>query len=300
MMQVGDFITKHCKVLLESKRRAMAYAVIFAILPFTSWLSIALVSLVTLRKGARSGFDVLLPALVIHSVPLMMLIPASSALINALLAYFPCYFAALSLRKTEKWQMAFGVLFIQAFLGCLVIQLLTPELIVDQFNQFKAILMQYHELVDTTLFDMNSLVLAQLFFGIQILSIIVSSIISLIFARTTQAKIFLPGGFRNELMTFRSGRFSFLVFVGILLASYYEIPIAINVLPMVLCYFLASGLGLVYFICVNKNQFKIFVLLMLLMFLRPTVVLCTYIVIGSLDSIFNFRAYLPSRVRESI
>lgn len=299
-MQVGNFITKHCKELLESKRRAIVFAVIFAILPFTSWLSVALVSLVTLRKGARSGFDVLLPALVIHSVPLMMFIPGSSALINALIAYFPCYFAAWGLRTTKKWQIAFGVFFIQAFLGCLAIQFLTPELIVDQFNQFKTIMMQYHELVDATLFDMNSLVLAQLFFGIQILSIIVASLISLTFARTVQAKIFLPGGFRDEIMTFRSGRFSFLVFLGVLLASYYEFSIAINVLPIMLSYFLASGLVLVYFICVNKNQFKLFVLLMLLMFLRPTVVLCTYIVIGSLDSIFNFRAYLPSRARESI
>ena len=54
-------------------------------------------------------------------------------------------------------------------------------------------------------------------FGIQILSIIVSAMISLMFARSMQAKLFIPDGFRNELMAFRSGRFSFLVFVGILL-----------------------------------------------------------------------------------
>src|SRR5689334_22870469 len=148
MMQVGNFITKQCKLLLESKRHSIIYAVLFAILPFTSWLSVAVVSLVTLRKGAKSGSDVLLPALVIHSVPLMMLIPVSSALINALIAYLPCYLAALGLRATEKWQIAFGVFFIPALLGCIAIQLWTPELIINQFNQFKTILMQYHDLVD--------------------------------------------------------------------------------------------------------------------------------------------------------
>lgn len=300
MMSAGNFITRYCKVLLESKKHAIIYAVIFSMLPFASWLSVALVSLVTLRKGAKSGFDVLLPAMVMHSVPLMMLIPLSSVLINALIAYLPCYFAALSLRKTEKWEVVCGVFFTQAVMGCLLIQLIAPVFIVDQFNQFKTILTQYQEFVDTNLNVMNSLIWPQLFFGIQILSIIVSALISLIFARSMQAKLFVPGGLRNELMTFRSGRLSFLVLIGTFLASYYEVPLAVNVLPIVLCYFLVSGFGLVYFIFSRKHQTKVFILLMLLIILRPTFILCVYIVLGSLDSLINFRSYLPSRVSESI
>ncbi len=300
MMRAGNFITRQCKVILESKQQAIIYAVIFSILPFASWLSVALVSLVTLRKGAKSGFDVLLPALVVHSVPLMMLIPLSGALINTLIAYLPCYFAALSLRNTERWQMVAGVFFILAFLGCLLIQLLVPGFIVEQFNLFKMILTQYQELVESALNGINSVILAQLFFGVQILSVIVSATISLMFARAMQAKLFLPGGFRNELMAFRSGRLSFLVLLGVSLATFYEIPLAMNVLPIVLCYFLASGFGLVYFIFSRRRQVKVFILLMLLIFVKPTFVLCAYIVIGSLDSLVNFRSYLPSRVGESI
>ncbi|KTD00252.1 hypothetical protein [Fluoribacter gormanii] len=300
MMRAGNFILKQCKAMLESKQQAIIFAAIFSVLPFASWLSVALVCLVTLRKGARSGFDVLLPALVIHSVPLMMLIPLSGAIINTLIAYLPCYFAALSLRNTEKWQMASGVFFVLAFLGCLLIQLLAPGFIVEQFRLFKIILTQYQELVDPALNGINSVILAQLFFGIQILSVIVSATISLMFARAIQAKLFLPGGFRNELMLFRSGKISFLVFTGASLATFYEIPLAMNVLPIVLCYFLASGFGLVYFIFSQKRQVKIFVLLMLLILVKPTFVLCTYIILGLLDSLVNFRSYFPSRVGESI
>ncbi|WP_454782421.1 hypothetical protein [Legionella sp. WA2022007384] len=300
MMRAGNFIIKQCKLMLESKQQAIVFAAIFSVLPFASWLSVALVCLVTLRKGARSGFDVLLPALVIHSVPLMMLIPLSGALINTLIAYLPCYFAALSLRNTEKWQVAAGVFFTLSFLGCLLIQLLAPGFIVEQFKLFKMILTQYQELVDSTLNGINSVILAQLFFGIQILSVIVSATISLMFARAMQAKLFLPGGFRNELMVFRSGKLSFLVFMGVSLATFYEIPLALNVLPIVLCYFLASGFGLVYFIFSQKRQVKVFILLMLLILLKPTFVLCTYIILGLLDSLVNFRSYFPSRVGESI
>ncbi|MGC1182486.1 hypothetical protein [Legionella sp.] len=299
-MRMGEMITKHCKVLLESKQQSIIYAVIFSVLPFASWMSIALVSLVTLRKGARSGFDVLLPALVFHSVPLMMLYPLSSALINTLIAYLPCYFGALVLRKTEKWQVVFGVSLLQAFLWCLLIQQLAPDFIVLQFNQFKSVLTQYPELIDTNMDGIRSLNLAQLFFGIQILSIIVSAIISLMFARSIQAKLFLPGGFKQELLAFRSGKLSLLILIGISLGTYYEIPLAINILPMMLCYFLVSGFGLAYFIFSRKSQIKVFILLFLLILLKPTFVLFAYIVFGVVDSLFNFRSYLPERVRESI
>lgn len=296
----GDFITKQCKILIDSKKKAILYAVLCSLLPFASWLSIALVSLVTLRKGAREGFDVMLPAMVVHTVPLMMLIPLSSTLINTIIAYLPCYFAALVLRRTEKWQMVFGFFLIQVFLGCVLIQLFIPEFIAEQFNQFKLILMHYQELVDTGIGSMSSSDLAQFYFGIQILSLIVSSIISLMFARSIQAKLFLPGGFKQELLAFRSGRLSLIILIGACLGTYYEIPLAINIIPVMLSYFLVSGFALAYFIFSRKRQFTVFILLILLILLKPTFVLFAYIVFGSLDSLFNLRSYLPDRVRESI
>lgn len=302
MMSAGDFIIKHSKALLENKQQAILYAVILAILPFVSWLSVALVSLITLRKGAKSGFEVMLPALVVHSVPLMMLVPLESALINALVAYIPCYMAAICLRKTMSWQMVSGVFLFQAFIGFIAIQFLAPNFVTDQFAQFKSILMQYQEyqhLVDDSTDGISSLILAQLFFGIQILSVIVSAIISLLFARSIQAKLFIPGGFKTEMLEFRGGKLSFLVLIAVSTASYYEMPFAINLLPLVLCYFLISGFNLAYFILAGKRQIRVFILLFLLVLLKPSFVLLTYIVFGSLDSLFNFRLYLPARVRES-
>jgi hypothetical protein len=300
MMRTSDIVTKQCRALLENKQKAIIFAVVFSVLPFASWLSVALVCLITLRKGARSGFDVLLPALVVHSVPLMMLIPSSSALINTLIAYLPCYFAALALRKTEKWQAVFGVFLMQAFLGCLLIQLLIPDFIAMQFEQIKSAVMQYQELVETGMDSISALSLAQLFFGVQILSVVVSAIISLMFARSVQAKLFLPGGFKKELLAFRGNRLSLLVLIGVSLGTYYEQPLAINLLPLMLCYFFASGFCLAYFVLARKNQVKIFILLSLLILLKPTFVLFAYIVFGAVDSLFNFRSYLPERVSESI
>lgn len=301
-MRAGDFIIKQSKALLENKQHAILCAVILSMIPFASWLSVALVMLVTLRKGAKPGFEVMLPAVIMHAVPLIMMVPLEIAIMNTLFAYLPSYLAALSLRKTASWQMVFGVFFIQAFIGFTMIQLLAPDFIMEQFNQFKNLLTEYKEyqrLLDNNSDGLSSFIMAQLFLGIQILSVIVSAVISLLFARSIQSKLFIPGGFRDEVLAFRSGRLSFLVLMAISIASYYEIALAINLLPLVLCYFLISGFSLAYYILARKNQIRVAVLLLLLVLFKPSFVLLAYIVFGSLDSLFNFRLYLPERVRES-
>ena len=302
MMSAGNFIIKHCKVLLENKQQAILFAVVLSILPFASWLSVALVCLITLRKGAQSGFEVMLPALVVHSVPLMMLVPLESVLANTLIAYIPCYIAALSLRKTVSLQRLSGVFFIQACIGFLLIQYLAPDFVTSQFEQFKKILAPlqvYQQLLLESSDRFGSFMLAQLFFGIHILTVIASSLFSLLFARSIQAKLFNPGAFSEEISKFRCGKISFLILVIVLLASYYEIPSAINLLPLVLCYFLLSGFNLAYYITARKNHFRVVILLLLLIVFKPSIVLLAYVIIGSLDSLFNFRLYLPARVRES-
>lgn len=303
MMRVGSLIFKYSKALLENKQHAVMVAAILSVLPFASWLSVALVSLVTLRKGAKPGFELLLPALVIHSVPLMMLVPTSSALINTLITYVPCYVAALGLRRTASWQVVCALFLAQIFCAFSFIQCFAPDFVIGQFAQFKKLLShypEYQQLIDTATGNINPVDLAQLFFGIQIVSVVASALISLVFARLIQAKLFMPGGLKAELMDFRSGRLAFLLFIGVCIGSYYEIACAINLFPLVFGYFLLSGCSLVYFILVRKWQAKVVLLLLLLVVLQPTLVLFASIILGSLDSLFNFRLYLPGRARESI
>ncbi|MDP3269736.1 MAG: hypothetical protein Q8M40_11935 [Legionella sp.] len=302
MMSSGNFIIKQSNALLENKQYAVLCAVVFSIMPFASWLSVALVSLITLRKGALRGFEVLMPALIIHSVPLMMMLPLESVLVNSLIAFIPCYLAAITLRHTKKWPAVSGIFFLQALLGFLLVQVLVPDFVVEQFSQFQKILNQYQDYQSLlgSSEKLNSFLLAQLFFGIQILSVIVSAILSLAFARSIQARLFMPGGFKSELLEFRSGRLSFLVLMSVSIGTYFEYPLAINLLPLVLGYFLLSGFSLAYYIFARKRQFKVVVLLFLIILLKPSFVLFAYIVFGSLDSVFNLRLYLPTRVRGSI
>ncbi|RUR13203.1 hypothetical protein [Legionella sp. km772] len=303
MMRIGELVLNQSKKVLENKQYAIFCAALLSVLPFASWLSVALVVLVTLRKGGKLGFEVLVPALIIHTVPLLLLVPVGSALINTLIAYLPCYFAALTLRSNASWQAVAGVFFLQALIAFVLVQWLIPDLAMVQFNQFKKLLSHYNEyqqFIETSIEGINPWDLAQLFLGIQILSVVVSSIISLLFARFIQAKLFVPGGLKAELADFRSGKLAFLVLLATSVASYNEFAFAINLLPLALGYFLLAGFNLSYVVLARRLHFKAIILLILLIVLQPTFVLFAYVIFGLLDSLFNFRLYLPSRASESI
>lgn len=303
MMRIGELILNQSKKALENKQYAILCAVMLSIMPFASWLSIALVTFVTLRKGAKHGFEVLFPAAIIHSVPLMMLVPVESALINTIIAYVPCFLAAVSLRKTTNWQTVSGVFFLLALAGFVLIQFLLPNLAVEQFSQFKKMLAhypEYQQIIESSMQDVSSIDVAQLFLGIQILGVVVSALISLLFARSVQARLFVPGGLKAELLEFRGGRLAFLILICVSLASYYEYAFAINLVPLTLSYFLLAGFNLVYFVLARKWRVKSVILMFLLIMLQPILMLFTYILFGLLDSLFNFRLYLPGRARESI
>lgn len=303
MKRVGAFLIHQANKVLEDKQYAILIAVMLSVLPFASWLSVSTVALITLRRGKMAGLEVLLPALVIHLVPLMMMLPVDSALLNTCLTYLPCYLAAVVLRRTSSWQWVSGVFLVQALIGSGLIQVFAPELIINQYNQFKGFLSQYQEyqqlLTDSNL-GVNSSQIAQLFFSIQELSIIVSASISLVFARSIQAKLFVPLGLKKELTTFRSGKIALSGALLLALGVYLQNSVAINLLPLLLVYFLLSGFNLVYSLLARKQQIRVATLCILLVIMKPVLVLSAFIILGSLDSLFNFRLFLPKRLKESI
>lgn len=302
-MRIGELLVNQSKKIMENKQHAIWCAAAFSLLPFASWLSVALVALLTLRKGGKLGFETLVPVLIIHSVPLLMLVSVESALVNTLIAYLPCYFAALILRKYANWQAVASTFFLCALIAFVFINYLIPDFAMIQFNQFKLMLSHYDEykqFIEGSIQGINSWNLAQLFFGIQILSVVISSLISLLFARFIQAKLFVPGGLNLELAEFRGSKLASLILIGIAISAYNQWAFAINLLPLVLAYFLFVGLNLSYFIIARRWHFKVITLLFLLIMLKPIFVVFTFIVLGVLDTLFNFRLYLPRKVRESI
>jgi len=301
-MRAGDFLAQQTKAILASKQQAVLFAIILALLPFTAWLSVALMALVTLRKGPQQGFEVMFPAALLHMLPFLLFVSVPSAIVSSLVTYLPCYLAAVSLHRKASWQNVCAWFLLQACVAALIVQCFIPGFIGQQFAVLQTIMADYpgyKQWISGGAARLETSYWPQLFFGFQMIGLGFSALLSLLCARAMQAKLFNPGGFKQEALAFRSARPALLVLITTTIAGYYGIPLALNILPLVLGYFLVSGFGLVYCVMAGKRQISVFVLLLILLLLKPSLVLLIYVICGSLDSVFNFRIYLSERVSKS-
>ncbi|WP_133127228.1 hypothetical protein [Legionella nagasakiensis] len=286
------------KFLLENPWHAALCAVVLALLPYTSWLSVALIALVTLRKGSREGGLMYMAVLLAHCSLSLTTLTAKLALINTLLIFTPCYLAAILLRTTASWRAVAGGFFLQVLIVMMLLQTMLPDFSMAQFLYFKAALRDLH--YDNALLEfVNSshgakdLMLANYLLGIQAAGIVLSATLSLMLARSLQSQLYYPGGFRKEMLDFRSEKLGLFLLVIMMFAASHNNILAINILPVLIAYFLLSGLSLGFNLFAKKRLLGSFLLLITPLLLMPLVMLPIYVVLGSLDSLFNFRLYLP-------
>ena len=114
---------------MRGKREATGVAVVCASLPFLHWLSIAIISLVILRKGPAEGAFVLLWS----CLPVAMLLhltgdpgPAIAFLGSAALAWL--------LRVTVSWQLILSAIVVIAATGTVLFDFISGSAF-DQFTE---------------------------------------------------------------------------------------------------------------------------------------------------------------------
>ena len=302
---MSGVIRKQGQLLLQNKWHALLQAIILAMLPFTSWMSVAIVALVTLRRGWRDGGWLLVPVTIANFALSLAFTTQSIALVNALLTFVPCYISAVVLREMGNWRAVAAVLFIQVIVVVLLLQLLMPDFVMAQFLYLQAILREAQ--ADGVLLTyingkagMNQMFLASYLLGLQTVGVVFSASISLVFARSLQSQIFYPGGFKREMLAFRGDKVGLLLLVILLIAVNQQSIIAMSLVPVLVFYFVLAGLSLSFNILAKQKTWRTVVLLVATLFLLPFIMLPVYVIFGSLDSLFNFRLYLPSDAGKAI
>ncbi len=297
MTFLGDIFRKQAKVLLDNKWHAMFYAIILAVLPFASWLSVVVIALVTLRKGWRNGCWLLLPAM---AVSFALSLTSSSfivALISVLLNYLPCYLSACVLRLTRSWRAVASGFIAQTAICVMLLQYFMPEYVLAQFQYLLTLLRDIDTESSILTFindksNLNQMLLASYLLGFQAVAVVFSAFIPLITARSIQSALFFPGEFRKEMLSFRGDKIGLLLLLVMLVAANQQALEAISILPMLLFYFLLAGFSLSFNVFAKHKPFRITMLLMATLFFLPFIMLPVYVIFGSLDSLFNFRLYL--------
>lgn len=300
MIRLQGFFNRQAQMLLHNSRYASICAVLLALLPYVNWLSLVVIALITLRKGWQEGLGILVPVLMIYFAVSWVSIPIIPAIINTFIVFLPCYIAACILRFTCSWRAVAYGLFILIFLTALILQSVVPSFIQAQFLYMRAIIDQLPNAKPVVEFlhgstGLDIWTLANYLFGIQAVSIVLAAIIPIMFARLLQSQLFYPGGFKQEMLTFRGSKIALLVLLCVIL-TIKQSAIAINILPILLFYFALAGLSL----SANALSYKKFrgmlILLIIPLLLLPFVMLPIFIMLGSLDSLFNLRVYFARSV----
>jgi hypothetical protein len=306
MARLGDFLGKQGRFLLENDTQALIYIAVLALIPFAGWLSAAVVALITLRKGLSDGFKCFVVAFMALLVLSLMTMSFSAACITAAMAFLPCYLTAAVLHETASWKVAVGFIVLQALLVIALIHWLAPEFITNQFQYIQAILKQLErESADSSALvllnnqsKLTQTVIANYLLGVQAISVVMSALASLMLARSVQSRLFYPGGFRQEMLAFRANSFGVFLLGFAAIGAYQHNPLAISCLPILVTYFVFAGLSLTFSVMTKDKGIGTLILLTVPLILLPFVTLPVYVILGSLDSLFNFRSYLSSKADE--
>ena len=297
MTRLRGFVSRQGQFLLENSQHAILASIALAVVPYAVWLSIAIIALVTLRKGWRAGLMVFVPSALVAFAWSQAHTTSVVALLNTLINYLPCYLAACALRYSESWRVVSAVFFLQVALSLFLLQWFAPEFITAQYLYIQAAVgeLQAQGVLLDFLHEhagVGETVLANYLLGLQMVGVVLSAALSLMVARSVQSQLFYPGGFKREILAFRSDKVSLLFLLAVLFAAKQQYLLAVAVMPALLFYFLLAGLSLSVHVLTKKKPLSSFVFLTATLLLLPFVMLPLYVVFGSLDSVFNFREYL--------
>lgn len=305
MIPLSQFVRRQGMLVLKSRWHALLQATVLALLPYTAWLSVAIIALVTLRKGWQAGCWLLFPVMIASLALSLFSVPPTIAVINVVLTFLPCYIAACALRVTANWRVVTGAFIFQVITAVLLLHVFAPDFIMAQYMYVQNMLREMEPNAAFLAFidaktGVNQMALAGYLLGFQAAGVVFSACLSLFFARSIQSQLFYPGGFKEEMLRFRGTKIGFVLLVIVFIATYQQNVLAISLLPVLLLYFLLAGLSLSLDVLTRRWQFASLALLVVALFLLPFIMLPVYVIFGSLDSLFNFRLYLSSDAGKTI
>ena len=293
-MSISEQINKQARYLLANPAIAWLMTGVFALFSFTGWVSLAIMALVTLRLAWFDGIRCLIIGLTVSICVAEVAGQLPDALSTTAPIYLVCYGCAYLLRKLASWQWVglVGVLFcVLVVLGvhCFATSFLMAEYHAI-LNMISAIDPD-HLIVQSMVKQStdNQLQFAHYLFGIKMVSVLVSVMIPLLWARSIQSALYYPGAFKEEMMHFRASRIGFGLLVLAAAGVYQHNLLAIGCLPVLFAYLMAAGISLILNVLAKKRSVVIYAVLFLPIIILPYVVLPVYVLFGAVDSLFNLR-----------
>jgi len=278
--------------LMRGRRNAALLALLFALLPFLNWLSVIIMALVTLRKGAKEGALILLCVLMPACI-LALIARDFAILYNVLLTAIIVWLLAIVLHKSHDWSV---VLLVGVALG--IVGIIAVHSYIDDINAWwQQRMLAYLQQVSTDM-HVNTVQqkqvvmhLSKIATGIQATLLLAVNLLWLLVARYWQAILYNPGALRAELHRIRMPRWASIVLVLLGLAGLLtQFMVIVDLLPIALLAFMLAGLSLVHFIIAARKAHWLWLLVfyIILVFALPYIGMAL-VILALADSLLNLR-----------
>jgi len=266
--------------VMVGRRQAIIIVLLCGFFPLLYFLSAAVVGLVTLRRGQQEGLLVLLWSLLPAGTLWSM---GDSSPVFLMLG---TYVLALVLRRTESWQL---VILLAIGLGLLTqaslliqpeyraqVEQVVNEGLQAQLNQAGQAEYTAEQVVDLLLS----------FYGAYHAFMVT---ICMMISRSWQAKLYNPGGFRQEFHLLRFDPRVMILLLGLVLAGLLDIPPLDGLLPLFSVAPMIAGLAIAHWIVAKKKLGTPWLVLcyLTLFMMAPAIIL-----LGLADSVLDLRRRL--------
>lgn len=275
MLQLANWI-------MRGRFNALVAAAVLGFIPLIAWTSVSVVALVALRRNAAEALWPLAGALV------AAVIQWNGGDVSQLGALLAVGIGAVVLANTRS--LAMGVL-LTALVAALYLAALV-QWFPDRFDQLVAVFQPLFDQIrqqseQATLLDQidpRTMVIE----GFGLLTGVVA-MAALLLARAIQARLYNPGGFRQEFHQLRmTPGVTTALMVGMLVSQWQ--PAAVIVVPLLVLPLVVAGLGLVHGLAArrpgNRTPLVLFYVALVL-FAGPAVVLL--VAAATMDSFIDFR-----------
>ena len=202
---------------------AASMAIIGMMIPPAAWISSAVIVLMTLVHGPKSGLiTTAFSSLGVAIFSTLIFATPQVAVIFVLLAWLPVWLIAMILRQSVSMAYSLQVLTAISLLAIVLIYILFPnfgELWREPLDQMITELVRQSD--EFSLADLKQTEdwLIEFLPGLFVSSIMFGSMISLFLGRWWQAVLYNPGGFAKEFQSLNLGKISALVAITIILIA---------------------------------------------------------------------------------
>ena len=300
--------------ILESQKRAGAYAFLLSLLPLFGLLSTLIVLLVTLRKGARDGFIVMLWSILpmlaslvvlqhfpnfptdVQGTPITTITLTSIFLISALINWL----LALVLRSRASWTSVFECFAIVSLLIFFCVLLMKPDIL-----DFWSTTLLKPGIGDLTVAQYTPIMtsMSSAAFGVLFNLAFLGCLGNLILARWWQSLLFNPGGLRLEIYKTKCSHFIFLFMAIAAIITFLGMPVGWALLIVSMALPIFSGVMIIHNQLYLSRKWSrpgswglCFLFYLILIFSLPFSLLFLT-VLGLLDCFCRFRTRYPCSER---